>query len=202
MLSLLLFTEGQAIAARLNRQITKLNTKLRASIKMYNMKTQAITSTNLPTLTFEKAIDIDAVLWSQQSKDHDPAFYFKQRLFVLVCLSDRASEERNIVKEDLRTAKAFYTQELAKVQQAILMYPSSSRFDHGAVSALSGKAKFFKEQLDKCDAMAKHFQTDRVEIVEEEDEDWHDSDEESNYEDDSEEDEEGGIGEEEEEVAV
>ena len=123
-------------------------------------------------MTFEMAIDVDAVVWSQQSKGHDPAFYFKQRLFVLACLSDRASEERNIIKEDLKTVKAFYHQELTKTEEALLNYTSSSRFDQGAVSALSAKAKYFQLQLEKCDGMSQHFETDGVKIVEDEDEDW------------------------------
>lgn len=88
----LLFTEGQAIVERLSPQITKLNSKTKASIKLSNMKRQAIPSTKLPSLSFEMAMDMDAVVWSQQSEAQDAAFDLKQRLFVLLSLCDRASE--------------------------------------------------------------------------------------------------------------
>ena len=130
------------------------------------MKRQAIPSTNIPSLTFEMALDMDAGVWSQQRKGDDPAFYLRQRLFVLVCLSDRASEERNIIKEDLQTATAFFHQEMAKAKEALLNFSSSSRYDHGAVTALSAKVKHFQQQLDLCGTMSQHFQTDCVAVVE------------------------------------
>lgn len=130
----LLFTEGQAIAARLCWQILKLSSK----IKVHN------------------------------TLQHEEAGNYIQK---------------NIFKEDLNIAMAFYKKELAKIQQAFLNYQG---YDIGAVSALSAKATFFKHQLDNCYAMSKHLETDCVEIVE--DKDWGDSDYDSDDDDDVEDD--------------
>ena len=119
---------------------------------------------------------MDAGVWSQQRRGNEPAFYLKQRLFSLLSLSNRASEERIIIQDDLKTAEAFYQQELAKARQALLNYSSSSRFDHGAVAALSAKVEHFQNQLKICNTMSKHFQTDCVAIVEEEEWEYSDID--------------------------
>ena len=127
-------------------------------------------------------------VWSQQRGGNEPAFYLKQRLFALLSLSNRASEERIIIQKDLKAAEAFYQQELAKARQAILNYSGSSRFDHGAVAALSGKVEHFQNQLKLCNTMSTHFQTDSVAIVEEQEWEYSDidTDDEDGDDDDSE----------------
>ncbi|KAJ8369322.1 hypothetical protein SKAU_G00093500 [Synaphobranchus kaupii] len=107
----------------------------------------------LTLLTFEIAINPESGLWSQHSVSHDPAFQLKQRLFVLLSLHDRASEEMNIIQRDLSAARQFYQLELGKIEEALRNPPcaKSLRHEAGVVSALRLKIRECKDQLQQCD---------------------------------------------------
>ncbi|KAJ8332550.1 hypothetical protein SKAU_G00423390 [Synaphobranchus kaupii] len=80
------------------------------------------------------------------SVSHDAAFQLKQRLFVLLSLHDRASEEMNIIQRDLSA-------ELGKIEEALRNPPcaKSLRHEAGVVSALSLKIRECRDQLQQCD---------------------------------------------------
>ncbi|KAJ8332545.1 hypothetical protein SKAU_G00423340 [Synaphobranchus kaupii] len=181
------YVEGQTIAKKLSRQIHKLNSKIRRNVKLYNLKRPVIpSSSTLPTLlTFEIAMNPESGLWSQHSVSHDAAFQLKQRLFVLLSLHDRASEEMNIIQRDLSA-------ELGKIEEALRNPPcaKSLRHEAGVVSALRLKIRECRDQLQQCDIVEQLLVTNsslvesEVEDLSEEEEEEEEGEEEEQDEDD------------------
>ncbi|MGH0161230.1 UNVERIFIED_CONTAM: hypothetical protein FKN15_076450 [Acipenser sinensis] len=120
--------EGQFIAIRLSRQITKVSNKAKETFKLCNATSQA-TAAAVPQCS---STGSSCVVYNVQQLFAS----IKQSYMVLWNLARRASEEKVQVVQDLANAQLFFENQLQFIEDAISVLDETTCFSRGAQSTL------------------------------------------------------------------
>ena len=146
-----IFLDGQALAARLSKQINKITKDLKKEVQTFNEVQQSNISDFQSPLSFDEIKDPDADFWcaletASFSEVPDESFVplrVKRKAVELCNSLDRSKEEQSLIMEEMRNTCNYFTHQHSVIIQFLIALSNEERL----LDVERGKVVFARKKL-------------------------------------------------------
>ena len=132
------FSDGQAIAIKLSKQIDKVVKSIHKTLSDVN----GYLADDLPRILYEDAMDPRSSIYSaiQEEGDTLPAL-IRRQMIDLFCLQNRCQEELDLLKEEMNRLVSFLQNKIRFIDESVdaLLRDTDTPFNAGLIACLKRK---------------------------------------------------------------
>ena len=151
-----MFIDGQKIAKKLSKQISKITSSIRHILSQYN---EMALKNKEAGISLSNALDLNSAIWCSQLSvaDTNIPIELKHSIVQSILEVRRSNEELDLVKEEMRSVINCYEQNISKIDEtiALIKMKEANAVNQGSISLLIRLRWTSEMMLDKAKSVGK-----------------------------------------------